>query len=146
MRVLYNLLLVINVWHDKCSMHSIILYYFIDLFYICNIQWNNKETDWLIDWLTIFKPPASPPRPHTIWAQTASQPPTTTELHSLSSLLRTVQSFLSMSNIQNLCHTLRSSAANGQRSPLKNHAGASCCCCLFLESNQPRSSDGSVEW
>ena len=58
---------------------------------------------------TAFKPPASPLRLHTTWAQTASQPPTTTDLHCLSSLLRTIESSLSMSNIQNLCHTLRSS-------------------------------------
>jgi hypothetical protein len=49
----------------------------------------------------------SPPRPHTTWTQTASQPPNTTDPHSLSSLLDTAKSFLLKFNIQNLCHTLR---------------------------------------
>ena len=56
----------------------------------------------------------SPPRPHTTWTQTASQPPTTTDPQSLSttdpqslsSLFDTAKFFLSRFNIQNLCHAL----------------------------------------
>jgi len=55
-----------------------------------------------------FSSRPSLPRPHRTWTQTASQPPTTTDLQFLISLLDTVKSFLSMFNIQNLCHTLRS--------------------------------------
>ena len=95
-----------------------------------------------------FKPPASPPRLHTTSVQTASQLLTSTDPQSLSSLLDTVKSFISLFNIKNLSHCtpISSSAPNDQRSPLKNHSGTWWCCCLFLEFNQPRSSDGSVQW
>lgn len=71
-----------------------------------------------------FKPTASPPRLHTTWAQIESQPPTKTDPQSHGSLLDTVKSFLSVFNIQNICHTLRSLVLRLQRSPLKYHTGA----------------------
>jgi hypothetical protein len=59
------------------------------------------------DHFPVLKPKTSQ-QPHTTWAQTASQPPASSDMHSLSSLISTLKSFLSMFNLQNICQSVRS--------------------------------------